>query len=146
MRQLVENTLKQLELYSEEATELLLGTSAQESAFGRYRRQLGNGPALGIFQMEPNTFYDICINFLAYKTDLRIKIMKISGVEKLDAKDLETNDILAACMCRVHYLRQKGAIPTNLEGWAAYWKKYYNTPLGRGTEQEFITNYKKYVV
>jgi len=26
------------------------------------------------------------------------------------------------------------------------WKKYYNTPLGAGTVEEFIENYKKYVL
>ena len=45
-----ESTLKAIDLYSDEAVSLMLGTCAQESAFGRYRRQLGNGPALGIYQ------------------------------------------------------------------------------------------------
>jgi hypothetical protein len=145
MRKLVTDTLKALNLYSAEAVELMLGTAAQESAYGKYRRQLGNGPALGIFQMEPNTFYDICINFLAYKPELRAKILKVSGIEKLDAKDLETNDVLATCMCRVHYYRVKTPVPVDLQGWAGYWKQYYNTQHGKGTDVEFIRNYNKYV-
>src|SRR6266849_2351788 len=37
--------------------QLLLATAAQESHMGEYLHQL-NGPALGIFQMEPATFVD----------------------------------------------------------------------------------------
>ena len=144
-RVLVIETLKALNLHTDDAVELMLGTAAQESAYFKYRKQLGGGPALGGYQMEPATFYDICINFLAYKPDLRAKILKISGVEKLDAKDLETNDVLATCMCRVHYLRVKEPIPVDLQGWASYWKKWYNTPKGKGTDIEFMRNYKKYV-
>jgi hypothetical protein len=145
MRQLVTDTLKSLNLYSDEAVELMLGTAAQESAYGKYRRQLGNGPARGIFQMEPRTFLDIVINFLAYKPDLKARIMKLANVDKLDPADLETNDVLATCMCRVHYFRVKEPIPIDLQGWATYWKKHYNTVKGKGTDIEFMSNYKKYV-
>ena len=145
MRQLVTDTLKSLNLYSDEAVELMLGTAAQESAYGKYRRQLGNGPARGIFQMEPRTFLDIVINFLANKPDLKARIMKLANVDKLDPADLETNDVLATCMCRVHYFRVKEPIPIDLQGWATYWKKHYNTVKGKGTDIEFMSNYKKYV-
>jgi len=144
-RILVIETLRALNLHSDDAVELVLGTAAQESSFFKYRRQLGGGPALGGYQMEPDTFHDICINFLAYKPELRAKILKTSGVEKLDPADLETNDVLATCMCRVHYYRVKEPIPVDLQGWATYWKKYYNTAKGKGTDIEFIRNYKKYV-
>lgn len=42
-------------LCSDAAVNLLLGTAAQESEFGKYIRQI-RGPALGVFQMEPATF------------------------------------------------------------------------------------------
>ena len=50
-------------------------------------------------------------------------------------------------MCRVHYYRVSEALPeeNDIEGMARYWKKYYNTPLGAGTEEEFIHNYKEYM-
>lgn len=144
-RVLVIETLRALNLHSDDAVELLLGTAAQESAYFKYRRQLGGGPALGCYQMEPNTFVDILTNFLAYKPDLKARIMKVSGVTDLKASDLETNDVLATCMCRVHYYRVKEPIPVDLPGWARYWKQYYNTPKGKGSDVEFIRNYQKYV-
>ena len=50
----------------------------------------------------------------------------------------------ATAMARIHYLRVKESLPNtnDVAGLAKYWKLYYNTPLGRGTEEEFIKNYK----
>ena len=143
-RQQITDTLKAIGLYSENAVELLMGTCAQESHLGKYRRQLGGGPALGIFQMEPATFRDISENYLRYKPELREKILQAAGIEYFNAEELVDNDWMAICFARVHYLRVKEAIPCNLSGWAYYWKRYYNTRLGKGTEEEFIANYKKY--
>lgn len=152
LRKLIEETLGKLaQLPSQpsinrpEAVELLMGTCAQESHLGKYRRQLGGGPALGIFQMEPATFRDIRDNYLAYHEDLRNKIMEISGVSALEPEDLVENDRLAVCMARAHYSRVREAIPASLDGWARYWKQYYNTPLGKGTVEEFVANYKNLV-
>jgi len=149
MRQLVNEVLKQLEpqiKYSIDAENLVLGTIAQESAYGKYRKQLGSGPALGICQIEPNTFNDIVSNFLKYKPELSTKIKQISQVSAFNSNDLYLNDRLSICMCRCAYFRQKEAIPNTVEGYAALWKLRYNTPLGAGTEKEFIENYHRYVV
>ena len=53
LKELIERVLRKVNLYSDAAVDLLMLTAAQESACGKYIRQLGNGPALGIFQMEP---------------------------------------------------------------------------------------------
>lgn len=142
----LEATLKAIDLYSNEAVNLLLGTCAQESAFGKYRRQLGNGPALGIYQMEPFTYNDCHINFLKYKPDLLAKILKVSGLDQFpDADEMVNNDVFAACMCRVRYLRAPGAIPETVEGQAKYWKQHYNTRLGKGTVEEYLKNWKRFL-
>ena len=141
----IESTLKAIDLYSDEAVNLLLGTCAQESAFGKYRRQLGNGPAVGIYQMEPFTYQDCHDNFLRYKPDLLSKILKVSGLTEFPApEELIENDIFAACMCRIKYLRAPGVIPTTIVGQAQYWKEHYNTRLGRGTVEEYLKNWKRF--
>jgi hypothetical protein len=148
MRQLVSDTLKKLDPeipYSLDAENLVLGTGAHESCGWKYRKQLGNGPALGLFQMEPFTFNDICKHYLKYHPQITEKIKQICHVTVLNSIDLITNDKLAICMCRVAYYRQKEAIPKNIEGYAKLWKLRYNTPLGKGTEEEFIKNYNSYV-
>jgi hypothetical protein len=145
MRTLVQTTLHSLNLYSPDAVNLILGTIAHESAFGKYRKQLGGGPALGICQMEPGTFYDIVDNYLYFRKKLAATILKCAGVQSFKADDLVANDRLAIAMCRVHYLRFDEKIPDSVPGYARYWKKYYNTVKGKGTEQEFIANYYEYV-
>jgi len=141
----IADTLKKIGLHSDNAVELLMGTCAQESAFGKYNRQLGGGPALGVFQMEPATFNDIVRNYLFYKQELYLRILDVCDLNAYNANDLVTNVQFAICMSRVHYLRVKSPIPSTLPGWAAYWKKYYNTELGKGKVEEFIENYKLYV-
>lgn len=146
LRDLIKRVLVTLDLHSESAENLLMGTAAQESGLGEYIRQIGGGPALGIFQMEPATFKDIVQNYLQYKPDLAKQIMAVSGVNALRSEYLEYNLALSICMCRVHYLRVSEKMPENLVGWAKYWKEYYNTRLGKGTEEEFIRNFKKHVL
>ena len=145
LKSLIISVLKELNLHSDNAVNLLMGTAAQESHLGKYRRQLGGGPALGIFQMEPATFDDIVKNYLRYKPELTTRIERVARVSRFKAADLENNDLLATCMARVHYLRVREAIPSDLEGWARFWMRYYNTRLGKGTEQEYIANYKRFV-
>lgn len=91
LRDLIKRVLVALDLHSESAENLLIGTAAQESALGEYIRQLGNGPALGIFQMEPATFKDIVQNYLQYKPELAKLIMSVSGVNALRSEYLEYN-------------------------------------------------------
>jgi len=147
MFKLVQDTLQELSpeiKYTLDSAYLVWGTGAHESAGWQYRRQLGAGPAKGFWQMEPFTFYDLVENYLAYRPKLAEKIKKVAGVEEFIAEDLVNNDKLAICMCRVKYLQVKEAIPRDLEGWARYYKKYYNTPLGKATEEDFINNYEEY--
>lgn len=149
MRKLVEDTLKALEpeiKFSNDALELCLGTIAQESAYGKYRKQLGSGIALGICQIEPETFNDCIDNFLQYRPQLAAKIKQVSEVKLFNANDLYLNDRLSICIMRVKYMRDSKPIPNDLTGWASYWKLVYNTYHGAGKESEFIENYNRYVL
>ena len=129
--------LKLIKLWSPEAEELLLGTALQESRL-KYLKQLGSGPALGVFQMEPNTHDDIWKNYLHYKPDLAALVAKLS--HSVNAQSLATDLLYAAAMTRVHYLRVPAALPAegDWDGQACYWKEYYNTYLGAGTEEEYL--------
>lgn len=145
LRGLVDRVLKELDLYSPVASDLILGTIAQESRMGTYIRQL-RGPALGIIQMEPATEEDIWENFIKWKPEYREKIFKLTGASAPNLLKLEGDLIYQIIMCRLHYLRVPEALPRGTpSSLARYWKKYYNTPLGRGTTGEFMCNYSKYV-
>lgn len=154
LTELIEETLNDYGLHSDSAVNLILGTIAQESAFGTYIKQLGGGPALGICQMEPSTHEDIWKNYIKYRKELYEELKQEFGVIddvilcnfiKPDPIVMTYNLRYSIIMCRIHYLRQKPALPqyNDIPGLAQYWKKFYNTPLGKGTEQEFIDNYLK---
>lgn len=136
-RDLVTRILQEFNLYSEAAVNLLLGTAAQESYSGTYLRQI-SGPALGIFQMERPTF-----DWLKDTYKKKYPILETTIFEMLEW-DLR----LAILMARLRYRVVREALPDpqDLEGLGKYWKKYYNTPLGKGTVEEFLRNYARYVL
>lgn len=142
-------TLQHLRLWSEAAEALLLGTAAQESAGGRFLRQLSGGPAVGIYQMEPATHADIWRNFLAYHGDLARQVRELRSTVSphIDpAQEMVGNLYYATAMARAHYLRVPEPLPdaADLSGMAAYWKAHYNTALGAGTQDQFIAAWTRY--
>ena len=146
LRKLIADTLTPLGLYSGGGSDLIMGTIAQESALGKYRRQLGGGPALGIGQMEPNTINDIWANYLSYRQPLAKQIESLMVLHDR-VEDIVDNDRYAIAMIRCQYRRAPEPIPEagDIEGMARIYKLRYNTPLGAATEQEFIDNYNRMV-
>jgi hypothetical protein len=146
LRTLIQETLKPLQLWSAAAEELLMATCAQESHLGEYRRQI-NGPALGIFQMEPATFQDIWANYLKYKPALESDVCALASTQPPRPVEMVTNDGFAVLLARIHYLRAPEALPAadDIDGLWQLYKLRWNTPLGAATYEQFMANYKKYV-
>jgi len=126
---------QQLGWLSDDAVNLLMGTAAQESGLVALK-QYGNGPALGLFQMEPDTHLDIWQNYIKYHPETRAKVTEHLGYRH-GIEALKYDMIYMAMMCRIHYRRVREPLPSGILGYAAYYKKYYNTPMGAGTEGEF---------
>jgi len=147
LRDLITKVLKDVDLYSESAVELLMLTAATESKLGHYIRQVGGGPALGIFQMEPSTEDDIWDNYIYYKSDEFANSVSRYATE-LGGEEMEWNLAYQIIMARIHYLRVKDPLPAadDVEGLANYYKKYYNTRLGKATVKGAIEDYHKYAV
>lgn len=154
LKNLIEMILKMIGKYSEEAVDLLMLTAAQESHCGKYIRQIGTGPARGIFQMEPDTLSDLYANFLSYKKPLLEIINEFRTSQSIHI-DLEGNLPFQIVAARFQYFRQKGAIPKSenfnddfeyVEALAKYWKRHWNTELGAGTVEEAVQNYYRFVV
>jgi len=136
-RRLVHDILRLYpELASPAAENLLLGTAAQESVFGTYLYQI-NGPALGVFQMEPGTYQWICNKYSG-------KYQYLFGRPPWE---LPWNLKLAILTARLRYRVVADPLPEadDIDGLAAYWKQNYNSPAGKGTIEQFIANYRKYV-
>jgi len=143
-RLIVQPALEEVGLHSDAAEDLVMGTAAQESHL-MYVKQLGGGPALSLFQIEPATYNDYWENYLAYQADLVEEIRAACGFEGIPEPTRLVWDLkFASIMCRVHYRRISSPLPMHgdLPAYAAYWKKYYNTIHGAGTEEEFIENYE----
>ena len=121
------------------AEELVLGTAIVESRLS-FIQQLGSGPALGLWQIEPDTHRDVYDNFLEYRQGLYDQVLSLSAPGQTFEENLTSNmqyvplyagsattERLRPCLMRV-----------TLRGQARYWKRYYNTPLGAGTEGKYI--------
>ena len=141
-RNIVNTALTRIGYYTLDAEILILTTGLAESGL-IHRKQIGGGPALGLFQMEVATHNDIWENFLKYRIAL---IYKLESLLHRDDKiyELQYNDLYAAAMCRIHYLRVKDPIPSHDDKYALgeYWKKYYNTEKGAGSVEKFIDRTK----
>jgi hypothetical protein len=142
----IRSTLQLIDLWSPAAEELLLGTAAQESHLGYYRRQI-RGPARGIYQMEPSTERDIWDNFLRPRPDRIEAIYTTCGVDGPDQIQLERNLMYQTIMARMHYRRIRAQLPAadHLSEQARYWKRYYNTDHGKGSQAEYVENYRRFV-
>ncbi len=139
---IVDHVLKELDMYSQDAFDLVMRTGMQESRF-KYLEQLGGGPARGFFQVELDTANDIWYNYLVFKESIRDK-MKALGLPMgpWDDPTVMGNIALQVALCRLHYRRFKSPIPSTIEEQAEYWKLLYNTAGGKGKPEEFVASAK----
>lgn len=157
--EVVRPTLHDLKMYSPVAENLIMGTAAQESGFS-YIKQLGGGPALGMFQVEPATAEDILFRYLKTRKDLRARFERAVQVVPPHNIDWDNTTIgmvsqrlvydlrFGVALCRLRYWMMPEKMPAradDLLGLARYYKAHYNTPLGKATEHEFMSNYRRYV-
>ena len=142
----VRPALAHLDLYSLAAEQLVLATAVHESGL-RHLRQIGSGPALGFFQMEPQTHHDIWANFLRHRLRIsgRVKSLRASAPEPVD--QLATNHAYACAMCRIQYYRRPEPLPppNAAEAIGRYWKRFYNSGAGAGTVPGFILSFNEHV-
>lgn len=149
-RELIRMTLNKLGSHftAPAAVELLMLSAAQETYLGRYIKQLNNGPARGVFQIEPRTEQDIWNTFLAYKPELKDRVISFTSRGSYQELDLMANLPYQIIMARIFYWRFSENLPQHddIQGLAKYYKKYFNTHLGAATVQEAIRNYNRYAL
>lgn len=142
-------TLSELQLDRDtlvQAMELLLGTAATESGLGFWLRQV-EGPALGMWQMEPNTEQDCYLNYLQYRPELLSRVIKLRDSAGVKGDELATNHKYACAMARVKYRRSPLPLPRvgELLKQAEMWKRAYNSYLGKGTVEKYIADWNRLV-
>lgn len=145
---LINYVLNRLELFDKFDANQLAATCAVESNLGEYLYQVGGGPALGIYQMPTFVEIDLHDNFLKYNPELMIKIKSFG-----ERGELATNNYYATAMAFMQYYRYRingdgykiGKI-NDIKLMAWYWKKYYNSTKGTGSEIEFMCKYKSLIL
>jgi len=133
--------------YSMNAELLILGTAAQESLLGQLIQKKTR--ALDLYQMTEKTEKDIWKNYMPHHPELSKKVHTLLHL---------SDNYYAAAMVRVYYWRhaehafqererQKRIFGTEagVSEMAYIWKRYYNTELGKGTEDQFVVNYNRLV-
>ncbi len=138
--------------YSKDSAFLLLCTAAIESNCGEYIKQI-NGPALGIWQMEPDTEHDTWKNCDALNRGDTPKLIEnlvidsgsVHGSKIIHSKDLITSPMYACAMARLKYSMDPHPLP-KLTGnkdidsrrFYDYYKRVYNTELGASTYAKWV--------
>lgn len=145
---------------SEAAVNLLVGTAIQETNLDHLVQV--SGPALGFYQIEPKTYDDLMLNYFfrgmpweilsQQNAERRMRremyLNLVTGFESSfppKIKQLEGDMYYQTAVARFIYWRIPHSLPAanDLPGLAAYWKQYWNTPMGAGTEQQFIDNWNR---
>lgn len=138
--------------YSKESAFLLLCTAAIESDCGYYIKQI-NGPALGIWQMEPGTHDDTWLNCDALKyitLASMVRALRLSNSANPE-NDLVNSPMYACAMARLKYSMDPNPLPkltgdNNVDSRAFYdyYKRVYNTELGASTFDKWVVALKKH--
>ena len=79
-------------------------------------------------------------NYLKYRETRYNALLSLGYTPNNIEYSLLSNISVGAAFCRIKYLRDRKPIPSwdDVEAQAAYWKRVYNTELGKGTIEHFI--------
>ena len=110
---------------------------------GAYLKQI-RGPALGIYQMEPQEHDRIWAAVLPGRPGLRRRVVRtlVPGIPRLE--QLTWNHAYATAMARVYLLAVHDPLPSpgDIQALAEYWKTHWNTYTGKGRVEEFVERYE----
>jgi hypothetical protein len=118
------------------AADLLMATAAMESDLGTWLHQEAGGPALGVFEEDPDQLGDL---EQLLTTAQKAALATVATPQPL-ADQLGANLIAAAAVCRLHYWHATTEpLPADtIAGLWGYYKQFYNSELGAATMPEFI--------
>lgn len=126
--------------YSLDAMYLMMATAMMESKL-THLKQLPEGPAIGLFQIEPATYFDV-IRYLVevnrYHGDKVLHYLN-RGSFPADPLFLASDLALSVLIARYKYWMITEPIPSykDTPGQAAYYKRYYNTAEGAASIESF---------
>ena len=139
IKEIAEEVLYKLGAYTPDALALVMRTGYAESGY-KVLKQYGGGPAIGFWQVEPVTAHDTIDNYVNYRKKYKDALQELGcNFENLEFS-LLSNIAVQVAFCRLKYMRDPKPIPSasNIEEQAKYWKRVYNTELGKGTVEHFV--------
>jgi len=125
--------------YSLAGERLVIGTGLTESNLSQLF-QVGGGPAVGLWQMEPATHDWLWVWLMNGTHDsLRRKVQALMAPLPSRINQLAGNLHYAIAMCRIRYYVSPEPLPCgdDWDGLASYWVRVYNAG-GAGTTARFL--------
>lgn len=131
LQYVIRPTLVRIGMHSLAAERLMLVTAIAESGL-KWLHQIGGGPALGLYQIEPATLHDVVDRYLAAKRpDLMARIRPLMTAEPIEDQAI-TNLAFATAAARLRYWMVPERMPAadDAEAMGAYHKRHFNSHLG----------------
>ncbi len=127
---------------SRDVEEMIIETAIVETHGGEYKDPT-HYAGMGLTKIDQVPFQDI--KDRANESDVN-KIFKAFSIniKHVDWVELRHNPFLALLFTRLFYKKIPEKIPNSIKARAFYWKKYYNSSLGKGTEEHYINTVTKY--
>jgi hypothetical protein len=144
--QIVRPSLKSAGLWSQSAENLMVGTAMVESGLNTLA-QIGGGPGMSFFQIEPATYDDV-IRYLkmCISKDLKARILSSCYMDVFPPAECSTWNLRLACLiARVKYYMQPEALPgpQDADEMAKYHKLHYNSSGGRTDISKSIIHFRE---
>ncbi len=125
----------------ENAIKLVVETAQKETKLGAYKDKTPYGAGVGLCQFDLNGFRDTQDRTPESRREAIIKAFNID-ILQVSHRELAYSPFLSLLFCRLFYLLRPGAIPSDVLGRAEYWKKWYNSSLGKGTIDQYVEDQK----
>jgi hypothetical protein len=141
IKEIAEYALYKIDSYSDDSLAMVVRTGMAESGYRALKGYGEGNPAIGFWQIEPATMNDMIDNYIAYRSHYKKNLISLGmNFEQDTIMSVMSNMAVQAALCRLHYRRDKNPIPSwdDLEAQASYWKRVYNSHLGRGTVEHFM--------
>nr|AKN37084.1 Phage protein [Vibrio cyclitrophicus]AKN38207.1 hypothetical protein [Vibrio splendidus] len=123
---------------SKNAASLLIETCAAETLMGTARDTTLYGAGAGVSQVDKGTFEWLKEKYEGSSKAKRLKEVLNVDLSRVQYNELDFSPMLGLVFCRLRYMAVPDAIPKTMEGRADYWKRWYNSELGKGTPEEYL--------
>lgn len=139
-QKVVRETTKRVENVLGSTKGLLLKTALVESNFGRDPQTYRPGYHGGIWQVDEVGFIDTKDTVSHPKLRPAHRLIKAEwGIDWIHVHYSELRKpLFSAIAARLKYKNVPSQIPDNVRGQAKYWKRHYNSQLGKGTVAKFM--------